>query len=147
MYDIDLLKPDDADENNRMWADEVLATFPEFVEFPVDHIEAARDFAKDAGLTEEQWLRQNLGIELDCETEDCWVQITFWEKLISISTPNFPTAGCAATVDRLWKYVEFFLRQGFSVVDPRSGSPAPPDDARAAVLDGYMSRQELVWTP
>jgi hypothetical protein len=145
-YDIHIEKPEDRRHDNRGLADEVLRAFPEFREFPVDHVMVAREVASTVGLTEEEWLRDNLGIELDADTADSWTQMTFWETTICITVPNFPCNGVSEATDRLWRYIEFFVKRGFCVLHPESGERLSPAQTRDAIVRGYEARQETVRT-
>ena len=90
----------------------------------MDHVALVHSLAGECGITKEEWLRQNLGIELNSETPTCWTQITFWEKVVCITIPNFPPRGCSETIDHLWRYIDFFTGRGFSslptpILEPR----------------------------
>ena len=86
-YDINVVKPENERRNNReLAATKYWMRFRRIgTEFPVDHVALVHSLAGECGITKEEWLRQNLGIELNSETPTCWTQITFWEKVRSSS--------------------------------------------------------------
>jgi hypothetical protein len=145
-YDICIKKPEVERRNNRLLADEVLKTFPEFVEFPIDHSAMARSIATEYGFTEAEWLKQHMGIELNYETTDSWFQMTFWKTEISISVLNFHVYGSLTATDRLLPYIDFFVRQGFTLLDPETGDDVSSVNARKAIIQGFQTRQQLVRT-
>lgn len=70
--------------------------------------------------------------------------MTFWKTEISISVPNFPVDGSLAATERLWPYIDFFICQGFTLLDPETGDEVPSVKAREVIIQGFQARQQLV---
>ena len=68
-FELALDKPTEREQDsNRLWAETFCKAFPQFVEYSValeDRYVLAKDLAADIGLTPDEYLDREIGLELD----------------------------------------------------------------------------------
>jgi hypothetical protein len=143
-FDIPLQKPAGREhKSNRTWLTLVLSALPQFREEERDHLAWARDLASDVGLTADEYVRRGLGLAAECETEDFWMRVSFWEQSATLELPNFPQIGTGAALGRASTVISVLEGAGFTLCDPETAEPIA-GDARAALEAAYVARQATV---
>jgi len=147
-FEVVLAKPSDREhDGNRVWAEVFCKALPQFTELDVS-IENRRflalDLASDIGLTPDEYVEREIGLELDFERGDFWVRVEFWQTSATITLPNFPTIPIEAAVAEILPCIEFLVAVGFTLEDPTSGAPMPPGDREAELVKAYSERQAQV---
>ncbi len=147
-FEVVLAKPSDREhDGNRVWAEAFCKALPQFTEFDVS-IENRRvlalDLASDIGLTPDEYVEREMGLELDFERGDFWVRVEFWQTSATITLPNFPTISIDAAVAEILPCIEFLVAVGFTLENPKSGAPMPPCDREAELVKAYSERQAQV---
>jgi hypothetical protein len=145
-YDITFRKPAGKELlGNEHWATTFLESFPQFRQIEADREALAQDLATDIGLTPQEYVARGIGIQLHLQsTEAWWVNVSFWDSCASVSLPNYPVMGAPEAIVSTAAVREFFRSKGFDAIDPISGEALSAENEDAALVAGYLKRQQVV---
>ncbi|NUP12758.1 MAG: hypothetical protein HOW73_42500 [Polyangiaceae bacterium] len=146
-FDISLEQPTGRHETNHLRANAFSSAYPEFVAFEISrdaYWSLAEELAPDIGMTAAEYVARGIGLELNLEHDEFWIQLQFWERSVTFTLPNFPRLGTGASVDAVRPYIEHFLRDGWALLHPTTGDPIESVDWVIAIREGYAHRQGRV---
>jgi hypothetical protein len=147
-FELALDKPTEREQgSNRLLAETFCKAFPQFVEYSVafeDRYLLAKALAADIGLTPDEYVQREIGLELDFERGDFWIRVEFWDRGVTVTLPNFPTLGNDAAIAEIRPHLEFFVHLGFILNNPTSGAPMTSHGWEDELREAYAARQRQV---